>query len=280
MTPEFDYSFFFDEQAATADGATDVVWLRDLFRARALDILRRVQTAQELTPMLEFQRQRRNRVQGRIVAASDAACDVYKRSLNSTFSTTNFRFGSSATIAGGLGAIFTGEDAARAFAGTAGILSGVRAEYSDAFFRNKVVEVLTQAMDIGRERKLDEIQRKGSLLLIDYTIEEAISDALHYNAACTMIAGLQETQEALHTTADPGLKWLANAFGGVASNEKATQALFESLGKAVGTIQEIERANEAKNTVVTDGDQGDDDPPATQPSTQPQAESETPSESE
>ena len=251
LNPTFDQSATFNSlkyrddsiRLAAPDANGDEV-LRTFLEDRASDVIRRVRFAQELTPKLEYQRQRRNRVQGRLIAASDAACDRYKRNLNGVYSDANFRFGAAATAAGGVGAIITGENAARALAGTAGIISGVRAEYNDAYFRNKVVELLTKAMDIVREKQLGEIKRRESLLLIDYTIEDAISDAITYNASCSLIAGLQETQESLQIVSDPGLKWLARAFGGSASNEAATNDLFKSLGEVVGTVQELEKANE------------------------------------
>lgn len=274
LSPGFDSSTYFgalrfQDQPTTPDAAGEPgdevlqIFLQD----RASDIVSRVRMAQALTPNLEFQRQRRNRVQGRIIAASDAACDRYKRSLNALFSDANFRFGTAATTAGGLGAIFKGEDTARALAGIAGIISGVRAEYNDAYFRNKVVEVLTKAMDIVRKKRLDEIRRRESLLLLDYTVEDAIADAIQYNASCTLIAGLQETQESLQTVSDPGLKWLARTFGGAESNEAATNQLFENLGRVIGQVQELEKASEDAITSVpapTESEDGEDpEPPVT-----------------
>ena len=225
------------------------------------DLTARVRQATESSAFLEFQRRRRNGVQAAFMSASDAACDLYKRNLNNFYSTSNFSFGSVATIAGGLGAAVTGEATSRALAAIAGTTSGIRAEYNDAFFRNKVVEVLTKAVDISRTRKKEEIRRRSAQVLADYSMEDALGDAILYNSQCSLVAGLQETSESLQTVSDPGLKWLANAFGGAASDKALTTTLFEALGKAVGTVQAIQKSTEDQNAVVGNPSDGTTKPP-------------------
>lgn len=227
----------------------------DMVRTSVIDkqrenFIERMDAADKNSAYLEYLRVRRNEVQALILTSSDAACDLYKRRLNGLFSNSNFGFGTLATTAGGLGAIFTNADAARALSGVAGITSGVRAEWNDAYFRNQVVEVLTKAIDIAKKKKRDEIQRRSVQITYDYNMQQAINDAIDYNSKCTLIAGLQETSESLQTVSDPGLKWLATAFGGAASNKGLTSTLFESLGKAVIQVQQIQKTTEDPNAVT------------------------------
>lgn len=231
--------------------------------AQVNDLTTRVQLATQNTAFLEFQRRKRNGVQSAFIAASDAACDLYKRNLNNIYSTSNFAFGSIATITGGLGAAVTSEGTSRALAAISGTTSGIRAEYNDAFFRNKVVELLTKAMDISRTRKKEEIRRRSVQLVSDYSMEDALGDSIIYNSQCSLVAGLQETSESLQTISDPGLKWLANAFGGAASNMSLTNALFKSLGDAVGTVQAIQKSTEDQNTVVPSTKSSEEQSPGT-----------------
>lgn len=212
---------------------------------------KRIEAAERTAQYLEFQRQRRNSVLARIMSASDAACDEYKRDLNRTFSNANFTFGSVSTITGGLGALATNATTARSLSGLTGITSGTRAEFNDAFFRNKVVELLTKAMDISRERKREEIRRRTTQIAADYSVEDSVNDAIIYNSKCTLVAGLQETSDSLKIVSDPGLRWLANAFGGAASNSDLTNTLFKHLGGAVDNIQKIQKATEDQNAVLT-----------------------------
>lgn len=190
---------------------------------------------------LEFQRRKRNGIQNSIMLATDAACDRFKRSLNAEFSNANFNFGTAATIFGSLGAVLTDPGTVRGLAGAAGAASGIRAEYNDAFYRNKVVEVLTKAVDIAMEQKRQQIRRLQIQLVSEYSVEHAIDDAVLYNSKCSLVAALQETSESLQTVADPGLKWLANTFGGAASDGNLTQKLFNALGEAVGQVQDIQQ---------------------------------------
>lgn len=223
---------------------------KNIIEEQVKELTRRTLIPRESMAFLEFQRRRRNHVQSSILLASNAACDLYKRKLNNVYSTTNFSFGTVATVAGGLGAILTNPDDARALAGVSGITSGLRAEFNDAFFRNKVVELLTKAIDIARTRKREEIKRRSTQIVSDYSVEDALNDAILYNSTCTLVAGLQETSESLQTVSDPGLKWMANAFGGAVSDEKLTQDLFKSLGSAVGKIQKIQKQIEDPNATL------------------------------
>lgn len=238
------------------------VFQKQVVDAQITDLTERVKQAQKSSAFLEFQRRRRNQVQSSFMAASDAACDYYKRNLNRDFSRSNFAFGSIATISGGLGAILTDENASRALSGLAGITSGIRAEYNDAFFRNKVVELLTKAIAIAQERKREEVRRRGVQITADYSMEDALNDAVLYNSQCSLIAGLQETSESLQVVADPGLKWMANAFGGAASKVDLTKKLFESLGQAVGTMQQVQKSVEDQNAVLQPPAPEKKDPPA------------------
>ncbi|GAB3035367.1 hypothetical protein [Bowmanella dokdonensis] len=222
---------------------------KDIINIQKTNAIEKLRVAHENSSYFEYQRIRRNEVQSSIMIASDAACDLFRRRLNGVFSQSNFAFGSLATVAGGLGAIFTGVDEARAFAGLSGITSGIRAEWNDAYFRNQVVEVLTKAMEIARKKKRDEIQRRSIQVTSDYNIQQSINDAIDYNSKCTLIAGLQETSESLQIVSDPGLKWLATAFGGAASNRELTSKLFEHLGNAVSEMQQIQKSTEDPNSI-------------------------------
>ena len=206
--------------------------------------------AHQNAPFLEFQRRERNKVQSAFLTATNVACDNYKRTLNRAFSNVNFGLGTASTFFGATGAVLTDPGTIRGLAGAAALLGGVRAEYNDAYFRNKVVEVLTKAIDNAQTKKMQEITRRQDYMIADYTMEDALNDAVLYLSECTLISGLEETSESLQTVADPGLKWLANSFGGAAGDKNLTQKLFESLGKAVGQVQEIQKKTEDVTAIV------------------------------
>ncbi len=82
---------------------------------------------------------RRNRLQDRLLSASNQRCGVYTTRLRSLDARTNFLFGSITTAIAGAGAIVTGATAARSLAGIAGILTGGRAEFNQSYFSGKTI---------------------------------------------------------------------------------------------------------------------------------------------
>jgi hypothetical protein len=78
----------------------------------------------------------RSQVQDRLIAASNQRCNLYTTYLKRVSTFTNGIFGTLTTVLGGAGAIVTGENAARALSGLAGISSGTRAELNQAIFES------------------------------------------------------------------------------------------------------------------------------------------------
>lgn len=170
----------------------------------------------------------RDRVQDRIIGASNLNCDAFKRQLLSQQSELNFWLGSAATTTAGLGAIFTDPATARGLSGAAAILSGVRGEYNNSFFRRLLAEVITRGINIERDTVYAAIVEKRKQSISDYTVEGAIADAIQYNAKCTLIAGLENAQKSQQFYDDPGLERLKQVFYG---DSAAISALFAAVAK-------------------------------------------------
>ena len=159
-----------------------------------------------LTPseMLNME-MRRNRVQDRIIMASNQACDAYKRHLLATQSVANYTYGNATLLTAGLGAILKPASTAQALSGAAAILSGSRAEYNDAFFRKLLAEVVTRGISVERQTSLTYILERQKAVIRDYSLQLAIADAINYNSKCTLIVGLENAQKSQSFYADPGL---------------------------------------------------------------------------
>lgn len=155
---------------------------------------------------------RRNRVQDRIIAASNEKCRTYKGSLKAQQGHVNFFLGSLTTILAGAGAIFTRVDAARVLSGTAGISSGVRAEFNSDYFNTLTVEVITKGIDKARTDLLSQIKDYRDGEIAAYTVERAVADAIIYHTRCSLIAGLEEASKSISVADDPGLKRLNDLF--------------------------------------------------------------------
>jgi hypothetical protein len=106
---------------------------------------------------------RRNRIQDRIIAASNQRCHAFAVNLMRNSSMTNFALGSVATGLAGAGAIFTPSSTVRGLSGAASILSGVRAEYNQDFLQNQTVDVILAGIEVRRRRLRHEMEvRRGS----------------------------------------------------------------------------------------------------------------------
>lgn len=177
---------------------------------------------------LEIIRFRRNRVQDRIILASNLACDEYRRHLLTTQSEVNFLYGNAATLTAGLGAILTPPGTSQALAGASAIISGSRAEYNSNYYRKLLAEVITRGIAESRDQVFEKIKKKQLSGITNYSVEQALADAVQYNSKCTLIAGLESAQAAQSFYADPGLEHLSELLTGKSGN---VPALFATLNK-------------------------------------------------
>ena len=150
--------------------------------------------------------QRRNRVQERLLAASVQRCGEYKKFLKQLEGETNWLLGSITTAAAGVGAIVTGVNAARAFAGIAAIFSGVRAEFNESLFQRLTIQVITEGFESRRRAAYEKIQLRQREPLATYPVEAAIKEALEYHASCSLIAGLEHAALSIERAENPGLE--------------------------------------------------------------------------
>lgn len=183
----------------------------------------------EVAKSEQVQMSRRNAIQDRIILASNVACDEYKRHLLDTQSDSNFLYGNAVTLTAALGTLLSPESTARALSGTSAFLSGSRAEYNSWYFRQQLVEVITQGIAESRDTAFRTImtEREGKTL-DEYSIQQAISHAIQYHSKCSLIAGLESAKHAQSFYSDPGLQRLSFLLTG--SEDTADVAkLFSSL---------------------------------------------------
>jgi hypothetical protein len=173
----------------------------------------------------EFQKLERNRIQERILMASDQRCTVFKTNHQRDQSRSNFWFGALGTFAGALGAVSSGVQSAKNLAATAGVLSGVRAEYNQAFYSNLLFAVITRGIDERRREAYRIIQQEGQTKAIGaYPAEAAIKDAILYDGLCNTAAGLEQAQESIRLAADPGI----DTFNRMLLKANVTRSILEN----------------------------------------------------
>jgi hypothetical protein len=175
------------------------------------------------TPVPE-QLQRRNRVQERLLAASNQACGEYKNILKRFDAENNTILGWVATAIAGAGAIVTGAGAARALSGVAGILTGARAELNENYFQNKTTQVIADGLDAKRKEDYERIQVAQRQTIVEYPVEAAVKDALTYHTHCSLVAGLEQAALSIERAQNPGIAMLEKTL----VQAKRLQAIVET----------------------------------------------------
>lgn len=178
----------------------------------------------------------RNQIQDEIFRASEQRCNAFKKYLQRIQSASNFGTGSLATLLGGLGAIFTNPGVARALSGSAGITTGIGAQFSENYFFNMTVPLIVDAIDNERAAIHAQAiqQRAGSVPYGSYTLQHALLDAVRYDGACSIPSGLKAAGEAVKAVRNPGLDMIEKA------QQRQLQLTIDRLEKEK-TIQGLQR---------------------------------------
>ena len=154
----------------------------------------------------------RNQIQERLLAASEQRCADFKALLHRKQSNVNFFTGVATSAFAAAGSITRSVEGARTLAGLSGLSSAYGAEYNQAYFSNLAAHVAVAGIDLHRSRIYEQILSQGkSKSIDDYPLQAAIKDAFKYHAACSIMTGLVEAQNAIKTVESPGLAILQRA---------------------------------------------------------------------
>ncbi len=194
--------------------------------------------------------ERRNRIQDRILAASEQSCNVYQVYLQRLQSNANFVGGTLTTLLGGLSTIFTSEGVTRILAGSAAISGGIQSEFNQDFMFGELVPVITRGIEEKRKSVRNEImsrrfktpaepagqetqtQTRTLTPISEYSLQAAVVDAIRYHRACTITAALEEAAQSLGKVRNPGLQeairiqYMINDLDNAAAGKKPQFAAF------------------------------------------------------
>lgn len=186
----------------------------------------------------------RNRVQDRVLAASIARCNVFKTYLQRDQSDLNFATGFGATAAGVLGALLPGARAASNLAGVAGLFSGLRAEFNQAYYANLAAHVVVRGIDVVQAETWQRIQKDAQKRPIsEYTVEAALKDAIFFDGLCSVVSGMEQAAESIRSYADPGL----DAVQRTMIRSKQIQLLAKDDN--IKTLKDLEPYDQAPNSM-------------------------------
>ena len=149
---------------------------------------------------------RRNRVQQRLVAASDHQCSAYRESLRRIQADSNFLLDVASIGLASAAAVVTGGSSTSGLAAGAAFTSGTRAAANDAFLRQLTLETVSRAIEVRRERFWQQIEDRRSHPIEAYGVEFAVRDAMQYHSLCNLVTGLEQASDAVTMSQDPGLR--------------------------------------------------------------------------
>ncbi len=184
--------------------------------------------------------ERRNHIQERLLAASEQRCGDFKALLQRKQSDTGFITGLLTAGFSAAGAITKSIEGARTLAGLSGFSSAFGAEYNQAYFSNLAAHVVIAGIDSQRSRIYTQMVEAGQRKPItDYPLQQAIKDAMRYHAACNIMVGFIEAQDAIRTVENPGLDVLKRAIVKNKHIQQLNQAEPKDIPKLVADWKDI-----------------------------------------
>lgn len=178
---------------------------------------------------------RRNRLQDRLIAASNQRCEAYKVYLRRFEAYQETGWGIASTAAGGVAAIVGGLKDARILGGLAGIFGGVRAEIKQGMLGNLASYIIIPGIDQRRSEVMAEI--RGNQTNPNYTVESALSDVASYHGACSLETGLEQAKNAIQIVENPGMQMMGKVMNNVMQT-RYMASISEKVGTPGGVKQE------------------------------------------
>jgi hypothetical protein len=151
----------------------------------------------------------RDRIQDRLILASDELCFDYKRRLLGKRAGYNTWLGSLAILLAGGATIANAAETARRYAAAAGSAGGIRAEInSNLFGGDEVMRAVFDGIDTKRAERFKEIRKarfadpegkSPSRTIEEYSVEAAVADAIKFHDSCSLTAGIGAVTKAQQT---------------------------------------------------------------------------------
>lgn len=194
----------------------------------------------------------RNAFLGEALAASNQRCYRYINILTASDRANNELFGSISTVLGGLGAIFTPANTARALAGAAGISSGLQGDFNSAAFYGQTMQAISKAIQNARQTDFTNIK---NLMTQDYA--DAPYSMLYpyvesYHDKCSLHAAFAEISATLARASTATGTLLVEQYSADQAAASAFQAYRNALtSKGTVTPQTVTTKTETSTTSGT-----------------------------
>ena len=149
------------------------------------------------TPLEAFQRLRRNRIQDRLMQASNLRCTEYVEEIRLRREASKGLFGGLDVTLDAAATIFSG--VAPVLSALSGVTTGIQGATDQAGFNRIAMEVMVKGIATAREKWRTKISGRQPLSIAAYSLQDALADVAQFHGSCSVIAGLNEADGAVST---------------------------------------------------------------------------------
>ena len=144
----------------------------------------------------------RNAIRERIVLAADRRCEGYKVFLTNLKNDRSFAL-SLLSTGSGLAGGMVAAPAANYLSGTSGFLTGTNTLIDDTYFQNEMIDVIIFGLNASRaEWRASVLNANNNTPLQDYSLEQAVGNAMQYNGLCTLPQALHYVHDKIRKEPD------------------------------------------------------------------------------
>ena len=141
-------------------------------------------------------RSQRNAVIAGLMVVSDEMCVAHVKTIFGNDAAYNLTFGSLTNIFAGAATVAGTSGAKTLFSGLALLSNAERSLINETVYKNMLVTSISKKIREGRlEQRNFMIKRMHEESIVDYTMNEAISNVVHYHGTCTFMYGLEKALE-------------------------------------------------------------------------------------
>lgn len=182
----------------------------------------------------------RNRLMDHLIMLSDQRCANHKAAIEANAAGANFAFSSLTTLLGGAGAIVTGADAARALAGSAGIVSGVQSNWNESIYQKNVATAIVAKIDENRQSIYDKMITARNNPSLTYSVDAMLADIYRYHDACSFYSGVMNLGKS--ATAPLTADALRGRIASIRSQMTENKALMDSNPDMANSLDAVNRS--------------------------------------
>lgn len=137
------------------------------------------------------QRQRNNAIAA-LMLGSENACLLHRKTMYGNEASYNIALGSAASLFAGMAAVASDTHRKSILAAISLFANSERSLINETVYKTMLVPIVDKKLVELRDAKAQAMQAKLKTSIVDYSVNEALSDWTDFHAACSFMTGLQK----------------------------------------------------------------------------------------